>query len=187
MLAVLVILAALVPLVLFLGPGDPADAAKRSLLCSGVAVAGLLFLAIWLRPEQDDDGEGHAFFAQVWESFPPLRVHVALVGAFFVLFLVLPESSGQALDSLRTWRLDTFGGPLPRRSACPPRCSSRCACGRSSPTSRPTDGSFDGPRTPTAMFARVSASAGSSSAPWSRSPGRSGPGSAAKASPLSDS
>ncbi len=109
-LAGLVLLAATAPLVLFLGPGDTAAAAETSLLCWGGALVGLLFLAIWLRPEQDDDGEGYAFLAQVWASFPPLRVHVALVGAFFLLFLVLPESSGQALDSLRTWRLDTYGG-----------------------------------------------------------------------------
>ena len=109
--AVAVGISALPPLILFIAPEWSVGHVKLAML----AVAGALLLVIVNAlldtdaPASADTG-AHPRISELLASIGPLRVHLVIAVLYVLLFLVVEQASGQALDAVRSWDVTSAAG-----------------------------------------------------------------------------
>ena len=99
------------PVTLFIAPEWSVAHVRLALLA--VAGAVLLVIASALlstdAPASDEDG-AHPRISELLASIGPLRVHLVVAVVYVLLFLVVEQASGQALDAVRSWDVWSAAG-----------------------------------------------------------------------------
>ena len=93
----------------------PASLLEHSTLwlmgCFVILLVWGALMALWVTDDATSKNrhEPHPKFRGVWERVSTLRLHIVVVLIYAIAILVLPQSSGQALDTFRSWGVASAG------------------------------------------------------------------------------